>query len=186
MRRRDRSARAAVQGMVSLAMCTLFSSTLGCSRRESPRVLSSSTAPVASASPSSCPVRLKDVTFEACNLDEASPPLCFYLFVLVRPRAELGACVPGRVKLAILGSARYQTDEIVASTSLVSGDTRSSVVELRLESMSGSQGFFKGLPGALVGKIHTGPAGAGHFELGPGLLSSTLNVRNAAVSDVSY
>lgn len=183
-----RNIRSVFLGSVSLLVATIFSSTSGCSRRESSRLLPASASASASASAPPCPVRLANVTFEACNLDPkvTSGPDCFYFFVLVRPRDERSACVPGRVKLAILGSARYQTDELVATTSLVSGDKRSAVVELRLESMIGSQGFFEAPPPALVGRIYTSAAGAERFELGPALLPSALNDRTARVTDILF
>ncbi|HEU5074020.1 MAG TPA: hypothetical protein VFU02_07600 [Polyangiaceae bacterium] len=93
-------------------------------------------------------------------------------------------CVPGRAQLVILGSRRYQTDELVVTTSLVSGDVGSAVIELRLQSMVGSQGFFTGAVGAVVGEIHTNGRGVERFDLGPALLPSALNVRTAKPTDV--
>jgi hypothetical protein len=165
-----------------LSGVTIFSLIAGCSRHESVDQLPSSQAPIAPVGPPPCPIRIPNEAFDACTLDPHSPPLCFHFQVYARA----GGCVPGRATLAIISSARYQTDELTVATNFASGDGDVAAVELRLERMGGSQGFFKGPTGALVGTIHRNAAGVPYFELGPELLPSVLSVRTAQRTDVMY
>ena len=154
--------------------------------RESPGQPPSSTASVASERPAPCSLHLADSDFEACNLDISSNPLCFHFAVRRGSHDGRRGCVPGRARLVIESSRRNQTDELVVTTSLVSRDPSSALVELRLESMVGSQGFFAGAAGAVVGTIHTTARGAERFDLGSALLPSALNVRTAEQTDIIY
>ncbi|HYQ05245.1 MAG TPA: hypothetical protein VER96_41505 [Polyangiaceae bacterium] len=174
-----------IAGLVCLSLTATLSSLSGCARRESPAPLPSSTAPAASAEPPPCPLRISTTDFEACNLDRSRDPLCFH-FALWVGGGRRGICLPGRATLAVLGSRRYQTDELVVTLTPVSGDAGSPVIELRLQSMRGSQGFFKGPLGSVVGEIHMNARRPDHFNLGPGLLPSQLNVRTAEWTDVTF
>jgi hypothetical protein len=137
--------------------------------------------------PPPCAVRLANVDFEACNLDPGPNPLCFHFAVRVAPDDKRRGCVPGYARFVILGSRINQTDELAVTTRLVSRDAASVVVELRLQSVvAGSQGFFTGTVGSIVGTMSTTSQGAGRFDLGSALLPSAIDVRTAERTDVIY
>jgi hypothetical protein len=175
-----------VVSLTSFVVISVLAS--ACSHRGSEVHHSSSIAPPSRASAGQCSVRLNDVTFEACNPHPrfTSRPDCFDFDVQVGPEGvpDASACVPGRVKFGVAGPTN-RTDELVATTVLVSNDGRSAIIELRLQRIIGSMdNLFNAPAGARLGTIQTIAGRPDHFELGPALLPSEIGVQSFPVLDV--
>lgn len=175
-------------GVVALVLAGSAGSATGCSQRKSTSALpsaaalASSAATAVSAESGPCPIHLSKGAFELCNVPTTDRPRCFHIDYAPVDNDKRG-CVPGRLRVEILGPERNQTDELIVTSSYASGDASSALVELRLESMRGTMGFFQGVPGDLVGTVRTNAWRADKLDFGPGLLPSVRAARTAEWTD---